>query len=122
MTWYAVSTILVFRFKEGQQDVWPVWENVYLVSAESPVAAEAKAAAFAKLAEGDDDGSLTVEGRLATRQFCGIRKVITVKSPTVPGDEPVDGAEVTFSELELRSETEIQELVDGKAVTVKYIE
>jgi hypothetical protein len=122
MTWYAVSTILVFRFKEGQQDVWPVWENVYLVSAESTDEAEKKATVLAKLAEGDDDASLTLDGRPATRQFCGIRKVITVKSPTAPDDEPVDGAEVSFSELELRSEKEIQDLVDGKAVMVKYIE
>ena len=33
MTWYAVSAVLVFRFKEGDQNIWHVWEDVYLVSA-----------------------------------------------------------------------------------------
>jgi hypothetical protein len=123
MTWYAVSAILAFRFKEGEQDVWPVWENVYLVSAESPEAAEEKAAVVARRAAGDDDGSLTCGGRPATREFCGIRKVMTIASPPLsPVGEPVDGAEVTYSELELSSQRELQDLVDGKAVVVKYME
>jgi hypothetical protein len=28
MTWYAVSAVLVFRFKEGDQNIWPVWFNL----------------------------------------------------------------------------------------------
>jgi hypothetical protein len=123
MSWYVASAILVFRFKEGKQDVWPVWENVYLVLAESPEVAEEKAAALARRAAGDDDGSLTCGGRAATREFRGIRKVMTIASPpNTPVGEPVDGAEVTYSELELGSERELQKLVDGKAVLVKFVE
>jgi hypothetical protein len=31
MTWYAAHVILYIVFKEGQQDSYPVWENVFIV-------------------------------------------------------------------------------------------
>ncbi|HEX5206692.1 MAG TPA: DUF4288 domain-containing protein [Steroidobacteraceae bacterium] len=122
MTWYAVSAVLVFRFKEGDQNIWPIWESVYLVSANSPEEAEAKATVLAKQNEGDDDGSLTCGDRPATREFMGIRKILTVQSPHSSTDEPVDGAELTFSDMEVQSESDLQALVAGKPVFVNYIE
>jgi len=122
MTWYAVSAVVVFRLKEGPQNIWPIWENVYLVSAGSPEEAESKAVVLAKQTEGDDDGSLTYRGRAATREFCGIRKVITVKNPTGPNDDPADGAEITFSEMELASERDLDAFVEGNPVSLRCIE
>jgi len=122
MTWYGVSAVIAFRFKDGPQDVWPVWENVYLVSADSPEEAEAKAVALARVTQGDDDGSLMCNGRAATREFRGVRKVMTVQNVRAPEDDPVDGAEITFSTVELGSEDLLQDLVDGKPVPVKYVE
>jgi hypothetical protein len=122
MTWYAVSAVLLFRFKEGSQDVWPIWENVYLVSADSPEEAESKGAALAKEAAGNDDGSLTCNRRPARLEFRGIRKVLTIQNVHAAGDDPVDGAEITFSEMELRSEGDLQALVEGKPVPITYVE
>lgn len=122
MTWYGVSVVLLFRFKEGPQDAWPLWENVYLVSADSPEEAESKAVLLAKETEGDDDGSLICNGRPATLEFRGVRKIMTVQNVHTSEDEPTDGAEITFSDMEVQSESDLQALVDGKPVFVKYIE
>lgn len=122
MTWYGVSVVLAFRFKEGPQETWPVWENVYLVSAASPDEAQVKAIALARETEGDDDGSLMCNGRPATLEFRGVRKVLTVQNVHTPKDDPTDGAEITFSKLEVASEDLLRDLVDGKPVPVKYVE
>jgi hypothetical protein len=122
MPWYAASAVVLFRFKEGEQDVFPVWENVYLVHAQSIDEAEQKASELARQTEGDDGGSLTCNGRLARKEFCGIRKVVTISNINAPKDEPTDGAEITFSEMEVNSAADLKALAAGECVTVKYID
>ena len=33
--WYAASIIMLVKFKDGNQDKYPVWENVILIKASS---------------------------------------------------------------------------------------
>lgn len=33
--WYAASIIMLVKFKDGNQDKYPVWENVVLIKASS---------------------------------------------------------------------------------------
>ena len=35
MAWFAAHAIIYFKIKDNPQDVFTVWENVYLIQAES---------------------------------------------------------------------------------------
>ncbi|MBO1349526.1 MAG: hypothetical protein EBE86_020060 [Hormoscilla sp. GUM202] len=35
MVWYAARAIMYVKFKEGEQDKYPVWENVILIKGSS---------------------------------------------------------------------------------------
>ncbi|MGA2599283.1 MAG: hypothetical protein ABSH09_20100 [Bryobacteraceae bacterium] len=35
MAWYAAHVIMYMRFKDGNQDRYPVYENIYLFQTES---------------------------------------------------------------------------------------
>ena len=43
MTWYSASAIFYFEYKDGKQDDYLVWENVYLLEASSVDEARSKA-------------------------------------------------------------------------------
>jgi len=69
MTWYAASAILYVKFKDGRQDRYPVWENVYLIDADGDDSAFHLAEERARRCEGDSEGSFTWDGRPATWVF-----------------------------------------------------
>jgi hypothetical protein len=121
--WYAAHVIMYFKFKDGVQDSFTVYENIFLVEASSTDEGFQKAARFAEADEGDDHASLTCDGRPATRTFAGIRKLVQVDGGMADlDDRPVDGAEVTYSVFEVKNEKALKRLVAGKAVTVRYRE
>jgi len=119
MSWFAASAIMYIKFKDGNQDSYPIWENVFLVEAETPEKAEEKAIELAKQDEGDSENSLTWKDRPATWVFGGLRKLLTVSHPDV-GENKFDGAEITFSEFEVQDKKTFQEYLDGNDVTIKY--
>lgn len=116
MTWFAAHVIICFKYKNGEQIKFPVYENVYLLQAESDAEAWKKAEMLGKREEGDDDGSLKSDGRPATRFFAGVRKLTTL----IEDEGPRDGVEITYSELEVDSEQALTDLAKGNAVKVKY--
>ena len=63
--WFAAHVIMYFRFTDGNQDRFPVWENVFLVQAPSPEEAHARAVRMGQGEEGDSGGSLRYDGRPA---------------------------------------------------------
>ncbi len=122
MAWYAASVIMLFEYEDAVQDDFPVWENVYLVEAESEELAIDKAISFGKEDEGNDSGSLTVNNRKARKVFQGVRKLITVINLNSDEDVPGDGAEVTFSDFLLKSKADLEKLVQGDPVQLSYID
>lgn len=116
MSWYAASAIMFVKYKDGNQNNYPIWENVHLIEASTPEEAEEKAIKRAKEDEGDSSGSFKWEERPATWVFAGLRKLLTVD---LEGRE-FDGAEITFSEFEVSTEVDLLALVNGEDVKVLY--
>ena len=119
MTWYCAHVIMSVRFKDGNQDTYPVWENVVLIEAPSEKEAWEKAEQRAQRYEGDSEGSFTWGGRPATWVFAGIRKLIMTDYLGAP---PASGTEVTYSEFELATAEDLRKLIDGDSVDVTYVE
>jgi Domain of unknown function (DUF4288) len=90
MSWYAAHVVIVFKFKEGRQTRFPAWENIVLIQADN------SEEAFAIV-------------------FAGVRKL------TLCEDEhkrPGDGTEITYLELELRSEKALEKFLAGEPASV----
>lgn len=122
MTWFSASAIVALRYRQGQQAEFPVFENVYLVSASSFEEATDKARELA-LANIVEDETLTLNDQPARMELVGIRKIIEVCSPiTEEADpsKPVHGAELTYSEYVVGSESDLASLAEGKSVPVLY--
>ena len=120
MKWFAAHVIMYFQLKEGPQDGFQVYENIFLVRAATPAEAHAKASVLGRREEGDDRGSLRVGERPATRVFGGIRKVISV-SHERPGDELGDGDEITYSEFVVDDREKLEQLIRDEDTSVLYV-
>src|SRR5687768_9512081 len=113
---YAAHAVLVVEFKDGDQEVYPVWENVYLISAGTPEHACERAEERAKEAEGDSGGTFTWDGRPATFRFVGIRKLLECDAGPVAGES---GVEITFLQLVLKNREDLDAYVQGGEVWLK---
>ncbi len=119
MPWYAASAIMYVRFKDGQQDHYPVWENILLVEAASESLAQERATERARLDEGDSDGTFRWNGRPAGWVFAGVRKILLVSHE---GDNLGHGDELTYSEFSVADENALHDLAAGREVVLRYIE
>jgi hypothetical protein len=119
--WYAAHVIMYFKVKEGVQDQFLVWENIWLVEAKSSEEAWEKAVQLGRAEEGDDEGSLRWNDRPATCVFAGVRKVVECQSLS-PEYELGDRTEITYSQLVVDSEEALAKLVNGDPVSVLYEE
>jgi hypothetical protein len=122
MTWYAASIITVTKLRDGVQTKFPVYEDVYLVEADTDGEALQKAKAIGTSSV-IDDPSLTLGGQPARDYFAGIRKLITVRNPDEPEPDqgrPCQRSEVTYSRYTLESERDIDKLARGEPVSVIY--
>jgi hypothetical protein len=119
MTWYAASVIMYTKFKEGEQEKFPLYENVLLIQADSDNEAIEKARRRGLEDEGDSNGTYSYEGRPATLAFAGIRKVIKTQGSE---GRPTDGTEITYSEMEVDTKETLLRLVNGEPVVVRYEE
>ena len=124
MTWYAASIVMAIRPKSGYLPGGiSVHENVVLFEAGSPEAAAGKATQYAKAEQGAHD-DLMVNDEPAEMLFVGIRKLVNISNPhpaSLDDDPPRERTEVTYSEFELKDETELKKLVAGQDVTVTYV-
>ena len=119
MPWYAASAIMYLKFKDGNQDSYPVWENALLIEAMDPEDAEQLACKRAKEDESGSNESLTWKDRPATWNFAGLRKLLIVSHPD-DNEKELNGAEVTFSEFEVSNKESFQKLVNGDDVDIRY--
>ena len=122
MTKYAAHLIQVIRFREGLQDHFPYYENVVLIEADSDDAAFEMAAEYGRAEAADDDPSFRWGDRSAYWEFAGIRKLIECREACDLDDPVLARTELTYSQMSVRSEADLQKLVDGEAVEVVYQE
>ncbi len=122
MKWFGVHVIMAVRFKDGKQDSHPAWENVFLVQAVDFDQAEEKAIALGKKNEGDSSGTFTWNDRAAVWVCAGIRKCTEISSSSTATNEPADGAEITYSTLEFKSEDSLRRYCSGEATELTAVE
>lgn len=120
-THYAAHLIMAVRFRDPPQDGIPFYENVVLIDAESADEAWAKAEELGREDAADDDLSFCWGDRPARWEFVGVRKVITCE-PRGLDDRIGPGAELTYSQMSVRSEDDLKKLVEGEPVEVTYEE
>jgi Domain of unknown function (DUF4288) len=119
-TKYAAHLVLAIKWRDGPQPSIPLFENVRLVYAESDADAHRLACALGRQEEEDltDDG-LRWDGRPARYEFVGVRKLIECR----PADGRLGhGAEVTYSQLTVRTEDDLKKFAAGQPVEVLYQE
>ena len=116
MKWYAAHLIMYFKRRQGPQKRFLVWENIVLIRAKSSDDAYDKAEQRGREEEAIDDETLTVGGHPSRMVFAGVRKVTECADPET---RPADGAEVTYNELMVKSESTIKKLAAGKAAPVR---
>ncbi|EOX8516929.1 DUF4288 domain-containing protein [Salmonella enterica] len=125
MTWYVASVIMSIRKKNGKQKNIPVYENFILIEGDTSEEAIKKVRAMAiEEAELSSDG-LMLNDKPAYMCFEGIRKLITISNPTdinMDSLPPVSGTELTYSEYLVKNKNQMKNLVQGKAVKLKYID
>jgi len=120
--WYAAHIIMSVKFDNpNDQDTFPVWENIVLVEAANEDAAWDKAELQGKAEETDGTDHFRWRDKPARWVFAGIRKLIECRSDD-SDDRPVDGAEVSYSQIVLPDKESLARLVNGKPVTVYYEE
>lgn len=120
MTWFAAHAIMYFELTDGPQDSFQVYENVFLVHAETADEGFAKAREVARRDEGDGSSSLRVGERTARLVFGGIRKLITVLTER-PNGQPGDGDEITYSEMVVPDREALRRLIADEDVDVEYV-
>jgi len=103
MAWYAAHVIMYMRFKDGNRDRYPVYENIYLFQTESAEEALKLAEQGGRQSEGDSSGSLKWEARPAFPAYAGVRKLIKAQSQGVAVSETsqLHGREITYSSFQL---------------------
>jgi hypothetical protein len=119
MAWYAAHAIMSVKFTDGNQDKYPIWENIILIKADSDAEALEKAKKRAKQDESSSIPDFTWKGRSASWVFAGIRKLIACVDSE---SRPKDGTEITYSEMELDTAEDLFKLVNGQPVTISYQE
>jgi len=122
MPWFGVHVVLAVQFKDGIQNEYPAWENVYLVEAGNPMLAEKKAEKIGQEFEGDSKGTFQWNGRPARWVFVGVRKSVEISGRAPLKDEPGDGTEVTYSTLEFHNEQSLRDYARGQSAAPKAID
>jgi hypothetical protein len=121
--WYAAHLIMSLKYDEpGDQTVYPIWENVVLIRADSDEDAERKATRIGREDEESGDEKLRWDGKPAHWVFAGVRKLIQCRTPDDPDDRLRNGTEVTYSQMILDSPDGVSKLVRGEPVHVLYEE
>jgi len=123
--WYAAHAVMYFKTGKNQR-IFLLFENVYLVKARSPTEVRRIATRLAR-AGVSRDGSDRVNGKPATCEFGGIRKIIECMGDATtfrPAEVRVvhQGMEATYSIYTVRGRKALRAFARGDAVDVAYQE
>lgn len=116
MNWYIAHVIMWVRFKDGNQDHYPVWENIFLIKADNDDAAMENARAAGKDDEEQRDESFTWDKRPAEWVFGGVRKLMFIDGPLV------SLTELTYNQFQLKTWEDVAALIQGDPVQLTYEE
>jgi hypothetical protein len=122
MPWYGVHVVMAVRFKDGNQNAFPAWENLFLVEAASAAAAEKRGQKLGQQIIGDAAGKLQWDGRPARWEFAGVRKSVEISGKAPLKHEPGDGTEVSYNKLEFDSEQALRDYARGMSSAPKAID
>ena len=114
--WYAAHILMYVKRKKAAAGPISVWENIVLIKADSEEEAFAKAERRGKQDAGDDDGTFRWAGQRAEWVFAGVRKLTLCEDSE---KRPGDGAELTYTEMEVRNMQGIADLLAGDPCLVE---
>jgi hypothetical protein len=119
MAWFAAHSIMSVEFIDGNQNKYPIWENIILIEATTDEEALEKAKIRSREDESELDDNFTWEDRPALLVFSGIRKLISFSNSE---EQPSHGVEISYSQMEVTTKDELFRLVKGESVIVTYEE
>lgn len=129
-TWFAAHVVMYIRYKNTEtQSDYPVYENIYLIEAETIDIAYEKANKIGKKHEGDSAGTFMWGEEPAQWVFGGIRKLIECQNSPEQliaepsgNNKPLDGSEITYSQFIVENRKELEKLINGQDVKLLYTE
>ena len=113
MPWYAASVVLRLEFETGEQDEFPLREDVFLVRAATRASARMAAVKLARKAADSTRGSTIWRGRASTWVFAGVRQLIQYFSNEP--DSLKSGTDVSFVEWQVDA-LSLRAFCSGKTV------
>jgi hypothetical protein len=122
MPWYAAHVIVSTRPIKRIDGEISVYENVLLIEAVDDDEAGSKAKKYGEASVVEDE-TLRIDREPAEQRFVGVRKIIEIRGPVSSDvDEPIDGAEITYSKISVKDEETLAKLANGEEVVVEYLE
>jgi len=129
-TWFAAHVVMYVKYKNTEtQSDYPVYENIYLIEAESVDIAYEKAHKIGKKNEGDSAGTFMWGEEPAQWIFGGIRKLIECQNSPEQliaepngNNKPLDGSEITYSQFIVKNRENLEKLINGQDVKLLYSE
>ena len=120
--WYSVHAIYYFEDKENpeQQNEFVIWENIFLIHADSAEDAGRKGESRAQQDTLGSEDPITLNAKFVDFRFAGIRKIVECQDLDIQSGLPVDGTELSYSEFVIESKEEFEKLVDGEPAEVIY--
>lgn len=122
---FCAHVVIWMKYKDGVQNEYPIWENVYLVKANTEDEAWEKAEKKGREECEDDDG-LEVDGRPARWTYGGVRKLISVIDISFfeckIHESMEDIIELTWSEFTVLDKISLDKLIAGESVIINYDE
>lgn len=120
MAWYAAHIIMNVEFKDGKQNILPIWENIILIEAKTEKLAYEIAVTRGKETEGDSSGTFRWEDRPANWVFKGIRKIISCENET---EQPQSGTEISYLEYNVSNLIDLEKLMLGdESINICFID
>lgn len=116
--WFAAHIVMSLQLTSEEQHLFPVWENIVLIEAETRDEAGHKAKQIGETEQLVDDGS-TLDGKPARWIYVGVRKIISCEDENRP---PSHATEISYSEYLLDSLDEVNRLARGEPVELTYNE
>lgn len=123
--WFCAHVIIWQQYKDGIQDDYGIWENIYLVKADTAEEAWQKAECKGIEITEHDDG-LEINGRPARWVYGGVRKLITAIDSSFfecKIHEVMENIiELTWNEYTVPDKQSLDKLIAGDSVNVNYEE
>jgi len=116
---YAVYCMYVSMLNTGEQESFPIMENVYLIRSDSCEGAEKKGIQHARYVEGITH-EIFLDDQPATSNFMGIRKLEEIEELA---ECPVnfDKIEIAYSRYETSTYEDALEVLNGDSVSGEIV-